>query len=724
MKDRLPHAHFITYLLVAGYCSCGIFQPSPLKQNEDFLDELTVHWFANEKIAYIFWSHRGKSARLSEATFDYRVTYTNQQGISSQRSKWITIDYQKAIFAHEGLKCGEDYCKSSFTFKIDKPPHSLALRFHYRAGAIVYQSETGVFVHQGETFSAYSVIPYGVYANQQNTRVQGRLYHNFGDPPHNRVAEYGLRKTWQFSIGAPHSPTTQEINLIQAKDPDPPSDEVPAPSKSPDTAKSDMNTEKEMGDIDFGKPIDTIIEDTLAGAAPADQKITLQDFLFPATFCAPATPTTTEPAVKGWQSILPPDKRIFPADDSAGRCGHATFFDQKGKIINAFPTYARKNPQAADLELAISIKPQDVDVIPLVLKHCDEPNHYDKDFFEYQHYIMGIKLGTGAGPCYDPSNEAAFRNDLETKIENLISVHTTKDDALFKVIMHHDLDKNEQVFQTIVLQTLTKFISATDPSPRFIGALVYDSTSDFKPSYQTKEHYFITWHSEDFHEDEIDLRVVQILTPSAAFSSRSAYQKSLKKWHRKNIGIITPRLITKSLFVDDLHHAVFLPDSSWASFVHHTRLDVQKNENIRFCPNAIGVERVLFWDDNDFLSPSKPPLNIAEFSLSLALNSDPHTYLVGLRWFRPWTLFLEYLQPTDIELQTPIYQIPINFETNAVSLPLGDDIWLQNRPIVLKMQKCTAFCNHPIFDEKGNYQIKKQWNVLYDQCPVSKYPIL
>ncbi len=658
----------------------------PLIEQQGSFTAANAHWFGNENVAYVFFSVAEDPALLEQAFWEMRYTLKTPAG-GTEIHDWARIDFAAGVHEHSVESCGARRICGSYSFVTDKPLDSMTVRVNYNPDASLFlELEASVQAHPaGTDASAHSAFLYGVW-DVTNEHVQTRVHHNFGAPGDAEILRYGMRRRFRIREPALVATTADEIQTARAQG---------------------------------------------------------SDFLFTPAFCAPAAAGAVSAEFVGEKSWLPP--RFDPAGGERGVCFTGEFLDKKGARLFLGSGYAQKNPELGPSSYTFLTPLRKAIEMPIVLRYCqDDPQAdqvTDADFFTYQKYILGLP-DRPVDLCFRVGKEAEFKTAFETlMVERLTLVKQESSDGrdfVFVVLFHQNLSKEFRRFHQIIAESLSAQIAseAANVSPRLVGGFVYDSRTDFRPTAAQRK--LLLWCPQAITPEELifdpqpaglnencsvtpttnlDLTVINFITPMGAFPSLADYQKYVDKYGdrglAKNPSVGFSSVPTGANTRQEAGKQVTFHDGE--------RLVLSDGQVIRLCLDKGGAEilgNLRFRLDD--MPAEQESFTIVEAAALWMSDSAAGEYRVGTAWDFPYIGAVSY---TSALTGNVVSVIPFqrSFKNREA---LGDPKWGIDRwNIGDYMQVCRRFCDHPFFDEGGTYQIHAPWKEKEGaSCPAAIHP--
>ncbi len=642
----------------------------------------SVHWFENEATSYVFFEIGEKLSRLIDPAFSLYVTEQNEGGGAEERS-FTPIDFNSGVHLHQVQNCGTNRTCGSFSFRSAKPLVSSRIRFQYDASSpIDLQTDLTPFNHNTGTASQnFSALFYGVF-DQTNEHLAIELVNNFGSPQDLETERYGM--TRKFRI--------ENARLFDASN------------------------------------------DLISSALNASNSPTL----FPASLCtseAGSSPDTTS-SRRHWLT----DE--FPAEQKArGACFQSVFLDKDNNELHTATGqgYARRNPEIAFADLKLKTPLKQTHEIYVALRVCDGETYtasmVDDKFYNYQQYILGMAVRP-IDVCFRVGSEEDFEAELSRhladRLDQAKSDNPEARDFTFVIMLHENFSVEFRKVQTVLASQLTTIVNAERQavSPRLVGAMVYAGGTGFVPS--SLQSRFVLWCPQELNENslvnapalfdqncttlrsfEIDLRVINFVTPLGPFPSLEQYRKYLKDYGDAGLAR-SPDL--KFFSVPTGENTLQVNDEQ-LTFFDSERYAIPAGQYARYCIERNAYDPRLFRIRTPQMTSENESLTIFELNNIWLSDDNPATeYSVGLTWTYPFVGRVDY--NTALTGKALVGMVPFSRSFKTYQ-DLADTRWLEREfDFGSAVQHCSNYCDNPFFDEGGAYQISQSWRQpLLSSCP-------
>ncbi len=672
-------------IFILCFVSCIDHTKQYLREDYGFFQQFNSYWFEEEKTAYLFFKMTEMPERIENAVWEMSYSSTGSGGETFY--PFEELDFNTTVHEHQFVKCDLNSLCGSYSFHSEDPLGEVKFRMRYHPDILnlgMDISSTTLNHNKGSSYLTHSAQIYGVF-DETNEHVQVRVYHNLGNPPHENISQYGMKRNFRVVKTKPEDHSLTEFS---------------------------------EGFTNTGS-----------------------NFLFPAEFCKLENVTDVDEFFstdKYWMNDA-----ISLADTGRGNCLQVDYLDRNKNILMSAKSYARKNPVVEDLSFKLSTPLQEVEKIPLLLAYCQDDakasSMTSNDYLTYQKKIM--ETGDAIDVCFQVGKE----DDFSTQFENFISQKLTSvkataaKDMMFSVVLHHRFTKEFRTIQKIVAEKLTALVQSDQlaVSPRLVGAMVYDSNTEYVPTLVQQKslmwcpqellntpdaiaqgNYFYGQNCVTLTPQELKIEFLNFVAAMGAFPSMSQYENYVKKYQDTGIAK-KPDLVLKAVETTP----ATLQESDGAvmvTFRDNERISLIEGENLKVC--NLGNDwksnvsfRFRFNDMPEELSS----LLLPEVAVKWLSDDAAGQYAVGISWLYPFWGAVKY-QSAQLNVRVAGV-IPIQ-RSRTVYEYLGDDIWQKegwNLGEIFK--KCRAYCDHPYFDVGGNYQISKTWRTSLD-CPPHKIP--
>jgi hypothetical protein len=661
----------------------------PLIEQQGHLEKVSAHWFENEGVAYVFFSVAEDPELLQRSYWQMRYTLRTAAG-GTELHDWARIDFNAGVHEHAVVPCGFHRLCGSYSFKTALPLDTFSLRLDYDPESTLFleQDAASVQAHaKGTDWTQHSALLFGVF-DRQNQHVQARVHHNFGDPSSDEIPQYGMKRRFRVRDPGLHDAADEDV----------------------------------------------------AAAIPTNS-----DFLFDSTLCT-AAPAGAVVADFSGESTWMPDAFATETAES-GVCFTADLLDKAGATLYTGSAFARKNPELANSSYTFETPLKDATKLPIVLRYCEDDPQFgkvtDATFFDYQRYITNVP-DRPVDLCFKVGAETEFKDAFQRQLAARLTEAKAKNegahDFVFVIIFHQDLSTEFRKFHQIIAESLAALIDgeSANVTPRLVGAFVYDSRVDFRPTAAQRKG--IIWCPQELPTGldparfaqpdglsdnclvtptaKLDLTVINFVTPLGPFPTLKNYQDYVKKYGDRGTSH-APHLNFSSVPTGPNTRQ---ETGETVTFFDGERLVVNPGEIVRLCLDRGQPEmlpdlrfRVLGTPD------SEPSLKISEVAaLWQAGTTEATEYQLGVAWEFPFVGREDY----EATLSGNVVAV-IPFQKSSTTYEqLGNAKWLREKwPVGDSLEICHRFCGHPYFDEGGVYQIHAAWKERSDfNCPAAVYP--
>ena len=671
----------------------------PLRANPGEFDLLSAHYFENEKTQYVFYSVAGLRADQAKLSWPARFEFALDTGETPVLSKGTdgfgTVDFSKTTHRHRLVACGEGRICGSFSFQTETPPRAIRIRYHYHEKSpLKLESNIANSLHPANQLaSSQSAIVYGVF-NGGNSRLQFRVQNNFGNPNSDQIENYGMERSFE----------TTGVKLANV---------TPIEQLTIQTATK----------IPFLFPADLCAEDN-RGEAPSDEK---QRFSGREAW---------------WPQGFARESELNTA------CFQVRLLDQTGRMLKEQSAIARKNPVLIDETLTVASPLREARKIPLILSYClDRANSAELTsalFLDYQRYILLGSFKGAIDACFAIGEEERFAAELEGAINAKVMAARAESagnqDFFFTVIINQNLDRSIKSLHGIVISKLNDKIGEERAriSPRLTGAFVYDSQAlELRGLEGLLNRTGIVWCpridpdkkrdpsetirlAEDancraFKGGTLELGPVNFQIPTGPFPTLKGYEEHYKKFGNNGLSL-NPQFGVRA--VETKTNSMVGEGEIQYTFFDGERVTKAAGQGIRLCPERdqeLELQSLAFKHTNP--APGDTPVLDANVAQHFLLLDREESFDVGLSWEFPFLGGLSY----DSPLEGKVFDlIPIS-KNFGDTQKIGDSKWQRSQWRVGRlMQKCVRFCDHPIFDEAGIYQVRANWRTNLSRCPNPK----
>ncbi len=663
----------------------------PLSENFGGFNLGTIDWFPNEGVAYVFFSIKERPERLIQPSFELSWTAETKSG-GEESQELSPLDVSTGVHEHALRSCGANLVCGSYSFRSDGPIRSARMRFLYDQSSTLSRSiELSISNHANNPADqlSYSALMFGVF-DTTNEFLRVHAQHNFAFLPSRKVAAYGL--TRKFRVSAPQLE-------------------------------------------DHG--IDSLRELAVKSNGPE---------LFPAGVCAAPATAAAGSIFSGTTHWL--SEQLPASNGAATACFAAEYLDKDEQSLTnaAYKAIARRNPRLTSPSFTLQTPLQAATQIPIVVKICDDDpiagSMEDADFYRYQRHILDLN-DRPIDICFRFGQEQQFSDDfaahLSTRLAAAKASATEDRDFVFVVLFHQLFSREFQQVHAAIAGRLTELGSTERNaiSPRLVGSLVYTADTIFKPTALQSQH--VIWCPQElltpqglpanslFNQNcvtaqpfELDLRVINFVAPMGAFPSRQRYNEYVDKYGDAGLAKKpSVRFLSVPTGPSSLQES-----GQTVTFFDNQRYTIPQGEKVRVCFDRLGREAAHYRIRPATFGSDDPSLGIAEASVLWMESADADAeYRIGLAWDYPFIAQVQY-EAAVIGNVGPV-TFPVPFQRNRTTYErLGDAVWTtQSWRFGENLQHCSAYCDHPYFDEAGTYQIQGSWSSYNSaSCPAPNAP--
>ncbi len=670
---------FLALLCLFG-TSC---QKVPLRESAGSISHGSIHWFENEKTAFLFFAVNELPERLIDPTFEFSWSEQTPGGGVVAR-ELAEIDLLQAVHQHRFVPCAQGIVCGSFSFKADNPLVDAFFQFRYdRSSPLALTANLSPTNHQaGNTMSAYSALVYGIF-DDKNSFTNVRVHHNFGSPSNEEVLSYGMTRKFEVSEPVLFAPEPELIDMHRVE-----------------------------------------VESAL---------------MFPATFCPTVTDSTS--ILEGESKWL--GTKLNPETGIRGACFNLNYLDRNDKpLLNAMvSSYAFRNPEVMDSSLTFTTPLKPVNEIPVLVKICsDEPSAgsmTDSDFLNYQRFIMGM-VNRPEDLCFRIGKESEFKQAFETHIANRLvsakATNTTGGDFMFLILLHEKFSPEFISLQGQIADALTTIAKTEEAnvSPRLVGSFVYSGSTNFSPTASQRK--FLTWCPQELlagmfipglgsqncltmKAQDLDLQVINFVQPLGAFPSLQNYTDYVKEYGDKGLArspdlkFSSPQLTVNSQ----------VEKSTNVTFFDAERFSLINGEYAKVCGDRLDRAVMSFFVRSPDQPASVPSIPLYDMNAEWLSDDADGEYRIGIEWEFPYWGGVNYNSALTgkVVAVVPFQQSFKSFEQ------LGDPKWVTDSWKFGKyVQKCSKYCENPVFDEVGVYQPSNLWRFSFDdRCSIPLPPV-
>jgi hypothetical protein len=645
-----------------------------------------IHWFENEQTSYLFFQVQEIPDRLLDPRYSLVVTESTATGGTEERT-FSPINFDEGVHEHSVAPCPFGSACGSFSFRSDRQIASAVLRFQYdRESEIDITRDLAVFNHNaGNSANSFSALHYGIF-DESNRYLAIETVHNFGTPQDRDVVHYGMKRRFRISNARLVNPDNDDL------------------------------------------------EQATAAA--------FSETIFPASVCSSGE--GTRPVIIEGRRYWLPDT-FDTTDSNRGVCFDSQFLDKQGEPLAEASAsgLGRRNPelQFGDLKLRTPLR-QTLEVY-IQLRVCDGETYtsslVNQNFLEYQQFILGMP-DRSTDVCFRVGEEAAFESALSRHLAERLDEAKQNNpdgkDIVFVVGLHEAFSREFKKVQSVVAGQLTAIVNTERQSvtPRLVGAMVYAGSVHFTPTVlQTR---YVLWCPQEINENnligaatlfnqncttlrpqELDLRVINFVTPLGPFPSLEQYTKYIKDFGDRGLAR-NPDL--KFFSVPTGANTIQQSDEQ-TTFFDSERYTIPAGEYARFCYERNLAAAALFKVRYDTMPETSANLSVFELNNIWLSDDKPTEYRVGLTWTYPFVGRVDY---TTALVGSAVGMVPFSRSQRTYE-NLADARWFaESFDFGSAVQHCTRYCDNPYFDEGGIYQIAQPWRQeSLANCPNPKIPV-
>jgi hypothetical protein len=568
-----------------------------------------------------------------------------------------------AIHRHEPQDCGPGSRCGSHSLHLGEVPRAVELQLRYHPdGAMVLPAETTLHVvGSGAPHSHRSLVVYGVF-DETNTRVQWRSRHVFPALRNEEVQDLGLRRF--FSVA-------------------------------------------EQGHGDVPERADNAY---LYGFAPA----------------CPALTAITAPAVETFDRAVWNQQALEPeAGASAAVCAHATVTDALGTFVTT--AVARRNPVVRPAFPTLRSPIQESTLLGYMLAPCFRavsPVH--RAMQEQRLLLSGDRV-----ICVD-SIGTGFADTLATRWqEDVDQARAAGNDMALTIALHHD-DRTGRL-RAAVEEALEAILPVEQEksSPRLVGAFVFDSAGYTIESPVVSAN--VLWcPANDLTLEELERTPDQserscAIVPDvnvslgpfrlgalAILPTRQQYLTFIDRYSEEQAGRVTALKVLAPVRTP-VSENVPMGEFAVATFFNDERVTAASTDAFSHCNQGQPVV---------FRVQGEEPQGLDALPLRHA--EDPAaSYGIGLRWDFPFLLRMDYEAVLAAAVTAFGFSVPFG-QRASTTADFGPALW--ERPsfdLRAELTQCTLFCDHPVFDSAGVYNVLLRFFPAYgNTCYRPRFPAL
>lgn len=411
-------------------------------------------------------------------------------------------------------------------------------------------------------------------------------------------------------------------------------------------------------------------------------------------------------------------------------CASSTVTDAVGTFTTA--AVARKNPQVRPAFPSLRTPIRTARQVGFVLRPCQR--EISAVHLEMQRQRL---LLTGAPEiCLDDFRDPSFTTTLlSTFTSRLDAARVVGDDLVLMLALHHDDTTGvlrstlEGVLERVLVSERTK------PSPRVVGAFVFDSTAHRLGRESLKR--LLLWCRPpaprpppfvDMYEPGISREcptapdLPPLMLGPFSFSQlpilpmRDEFNTFVEKYtvaqtgFMKTITVLAPQYSSVTETVPDGEFGL-------VTMFNDALITAAPTDGFSFCPEHEPelVSQVRF------RTTGVGPTQLGNLPLVHAASPSP-TYTLGLTWESPFLVRAEYEERVSIAATVATFTVPFGIASQEEKY-LGATRWLKDSfPIGGALVQCTRYCDHPTFDSAGQYQPLEPFSAYAVRCFTPRYP--
>ena len=669
------------FVMLSALTSCG--PKTPLSDERGFLQVMGAYQVQEEGVSYVFFEIHENPEILANIQLFY-ATDTGFLPPSGEQTNWQKIDFATdGVHQHRLLGCASKTLCGSFSWPSDLNTYRVHLKMLYHPEGSTTLQDSSSLIYM----STPSVTSFGVF-DGSNEHVQIRNEDNFGIP--NRLAAPNYGMTRRFVVRGPAAATV-----------------------SADAMKTLASTQQ-------------------------------HNYLFPATFCNTDHQATVVKDFLGYKSWLADTYSMN--DGTNGVCFGIDYLDRNGRFLVHHTGFARRNPRFNSGSYRYTTPLTTAVKVPIVIAYCSDATGADtardQTFLDYQKVLIGTP-SAAEDLCFSISSadsfRVSFRNLLAAKLSAAKTSSTGLSDFVYTIVLHQNLTSEFRTIHQIIAEETTTIINAEDAlsSPRLVGAFVYDSRSDFKPTSEQQKR--IIWcpqtrpidpskpitEAEDANcivQDvaKIDLQFLNFVVSMGPFPTLTGYKDYVAEHGDRGVAR-SPELSFASVPQNGMtfHES----ETQTVTYFDSEKLVIGASNYARVCWEKEGASLLNSLRLRELGQDAATPgltMSVAESSWRAGVGLG--TYRIGVAWDQAFVGKVTYRSSL---LGTFVSVIPFSQSFSSYQM-LGDTKWLMNdMDIGNLIQVCSGFCQHPYFDEAGNYQVSVNYNnAQLTGCVTPKYPVL
>jgi hypothetical protein len=215
---------------------------------------------------------------------------------------------------------------------------------------------------------------------------------------------------------------------------------------------------------------------------------------------------------------------------------------------------------------------------------------------------------------------------------------------------------------------------------------------------------------------DLDLQVINFVQPLGPFPSLENYTSYVKDYgdtglvRSPDLSFSSPQLTVNSQ----------VEKSTSITFFDAERFDLVAGEYAKVCGDRLDSEVMSFYVRTEDQPASVPSIPLYDMNAEWLSNDGGGSYKIGIEWEFPYWGGIRYNSALTGKVVTvvPFQQSFKSFEQ------LGDTKWVTDSWNFGKyVQKCSKYCDNPVFDETGIYQPSNLWRSSFDdRCSIPLPP--
>ncbi len=636
-----------------------------------------VTWFEEEQTLFVFWDVEAEQGLNASSVVEIR--YITDAGAIG----WTPLEAFAPVHTHVPADCGPNRHCGSWSIAAPLEPRALRMRLRYhRDGAMVLDAPVAYnVIGAGDPATNRSLIVYGVF-DETNTFVQWRARHQFPTLRNHHVTELGLRRRFVVErvshgnglLGSPDNPYAYGVDC-------------------------------------------------------------------PTTFA----PTPLPPVETDERAIFSPDPIPDEARSTALLCGQATVTDATGPFTTG--AVARKNPEVRAAFPVLRSPVEEVRQVRLFLGPCSDPIDPTHEAMQRQRLLMEDIPTT----CIDGWRDPDFADNLTAQLRD--AVDEAREEGRDMVLLI-GLHREEAGVADVVEEALAQVVPAERhrSSPRLAGAFVFDSAPRTMDDEDLERS--VLWCPAPLtatglsiscavlpNQPQLDLGPLSF-TQLPILPSRSQYLDFIEEFGEAQAGSVEAITISAPVFPVDAAHFDLGPFGV-TTFMPGDLLSAAPEDAFSYCapeePDPIMVTSPLMQDPfllellltECDLGQLPPDLcgALGAGAIPLEFLGDWHRafpepdYAIGLWWIFPYLFQLDYRAVIAGNASAIGVTIPFGIGSPAEQV-YGDPTWsTPSFPLDRVLTQCVRFCDHPVFDAVGAYQIRSTFRDYGRRCYRPLYPL-